>query len=239
MSSKPKKNIALALQGGGTHTAFAWGVVDQLLLDGRLHIEAISASSGGALLAAVIAQGLDKGGPEGAREALLAYWKKLSTAASMLPFRMKVVDQFLGHVGLDLSPQSMALDTITRIFSPQQFNVFDINPLRGIMEELVDFDSLNKSATRLFINATNARSGKGRVFETGELSLDVLMASACLPFVFKTVEIDGEAYWDGSFTGCPPLAPLANSDVTDIVLVQVHPSYVEEVPTTAADILDR
>ena len=239
MPATPKK-IALALQGGGTHGAFTWGVVDQLLLDGRVEIDAISATSGGSMMAVIIAQGLHDGGPEAARAALTQFWKKVSLASSLLPLRMKVVDQFLGTVGLDLTPQSMALDYITRIFSPSQFNLFDINPLRGIIEEMVDFPLLNRaSPIKLFINATNARTAKSTVFEESTLTLDAVMASACLPFIFKTVEIDGEAYWDGSFSASPALSPLANIGATDIVLVQVHPAQVEDVPTTAADILDR
>jgi len=235
-----RKKIALALQGGGTHSAFTWGVIDQLLLDGRVEIDAISASSGGSILAAIVAQGLHDNGPEAARDALKQFFTKVSVASSLMPLRMKVVDKLLGNVGIDLNPQTMALDVLTRIFSPQQFNLFDINPLRGIVEELVDFKTLNReSPIKLFINATNARTGKSKIFENGTLSLDALMASSCLPFVFKTVEIDGEAYWDGSFSGCPALSPLANAGATDILLVQVHPSYVEDVPTTAADILDR
>ena len=152
-----------------------------------------------------------------------------------------MVDKFLGHVGIDLSPASMALDYITRVFSPYQFNLFDINPLRGILGEMVDFQALNKqSPIALYVNATHARSGKGKIFDHTTLSLDAIMASSCLPFMFKTVEIDGEPYWDGSFSGCPALAPLVNNAHTaDIVLVQVHPAYVEDVPTAAADILDR
>lgn len=241
MSSHSKaKPVSLALQGGGTHSAITWGAIDQLLLDGRLRIESISASSGGALLAAVLAQGLLHGGPEAARELMVQFWRKLSVASSMLPLRMKVVDQFLGHVGFDLNASSLALDMVTRLFSPQQFNLFDINPLRGIVEELVDFQALNaKSPIRLHINATNARTGKSHIFTEKNLTLDAVMASACLPYLFKAVEIDGEAYWDGSFSGCPPLSPLVNEGVSDILLVQVHPATVEEVPTLPADILDR
>jgi NTE family protein len=240
MPMPARKSISLALQGGGSHSAFSWGVIDQILIDGRLDIEAISATSGGAMIAAVMAQGLHDGGREGAREALRQFWKKVSVASSMMPLRMKVVDQFLGHVGIDITPQSMALDYITRIFSPYQFNLFDINPLRGIIEEMIDFKLLNqKSPIELYINTTNARTGKGRVFDHKELTLDAVMASSCLPFVFKTIEIEGEPYWDGSFSGCPALAPLANNTNSDIVLIQVHPSSVDEVPTTAADILDR
>ncbi len=233
--------VSLALQGGGAHAAFTWGVIDQLLMDGRIEIEAVSATSSGAILAVVMAQGLMDGGNEGAREALLTFWRKVSIASSLMPIQMNVMDKFLGHVGIDVSASSMALDYITKIFSPYQFNLFDFNPLRGIVEEMVDFDKLNKKPPAgIYINATNARTGKSKIFEPGDLSLDAIMASSCLPFVFKTVEIDGEPYWDGSFSGCPALAPLINhSEPGDIVLVQVHPSFVDETPTTAADILDR
>ncbi len=236
-----QRSISLALQGGGAHAAFSWGVVDQLLIDGRMTIEAISATSSGAILATVMAQGMMEGGNEGAREIMTKFWRKVSIASSLMPMQINVVDKFLGHVGIDLSASSMALDYITKIFSPYQFNLFDLNPLRGIVEEMVDFDKLNKKPPcGLYINATNARTGKSRIFEAGDLTLDAVMASSCLPFMFKTVEIDGEPYWDGSFSGCPALAPLINHDEPgDIVLVQIHPSFVDEVPTSAADILDR
>lgn len=236
-SSKP---ISLALHGGGAHGAFTWGVIDQLLLDGRTHVDSISACGGGSVLAAVMAQGLLEGGESAARDHLLTLWKKANLASNLLPLRMNVVDTMLGHVGLDFSAQSLALDTITRLFSPKQFNLFDINPLKGILEEMLDFKALRKHCPfPIHVNATNVRTGKGRVFNTEELSLDVIMASACLPFLFKPVEIDGETYWDGSFSGCPPLSPLVNAGSHDIVLVQVHPSSIEDVPQSAPDILDR
>lgn len=241
MPSSSPQSISLALQGGGTHAAYTWGVLDQLFIDGRFAIDAISATSGGALMAAVLAQGLHDGGGDGARTALLKFWHKVRIASSMLPIRMNIADKVLSNVGLDMSASSMALDYITKIFSPYQFNLFDINPLRGIVDEMVDFDLLNqKSPMALYINTTNAKTGKSRVFTDKELSLEVVMASACLPFIFKTVEIEGEPYWDGSFSGCPAIMPLVeNHHAPDIVLVQVHPSTIEEVPTAAADILDR
>jgi NTE family protein len=241
MPAKPSapRKISLALQGGGTHAAFSWGVADRLLSDEAIEIEAISATSVGAMLAVVIAQGLHDGGRKGARDALKQYWNKVAIAASMMPLRMNVVDNFLSNVGIDLSPSSVALDYFTRIFSPSQFNLFDINPLRDIVGEMVDFEMLRrKSPVALYINATHARTGKSRVFDHTELTLEAVMASSCLPYIFKTVEVDGEPYWDGSFSGCPTLAPLVTRG-GDIVLVQVHPSYVEDVPTTATDILDR
>ncbi len=239
--SPSSQKIALALQGGGAHSAFSWGAIDQILLDGRLSIDAISATSGGAMIACVLAQGLHDGGEENARALLQQFWKKVSVASSMLPLRMNIVDKFLSNVGIDMSPSSMALDYFTRVFSPYQFNLFDINPLRGIVDEIVDFEMLKReSPVRLFINATHARTGESTVFTNDNLSLEAVMASACLPFIFKTVEVDGEPYWDGSFSGCPALSPLVqDKQTTDIVLVQTHPSSVEEVPTTATDILDR
>ena len=238
--ASPKK-ISLALQGGGAHGAFSWGVIDQLLLDGRIEIEAVSASSGGALNAIVLAQGLLNGGAEGGRGALLTFWKKVNAATSLLPLRMKAVDTFLGHIGIDMTPTTMALDYITRIFSPSQFNLFDINPLQGILEDIVDFDRLrSRCPISLYINATNVRTGKSVIFDNKQLSMEVVMASSCLPFIFKTVDVGGEPYWDGSFTACPALSPLANnSQSSDIVLVQIHPSQNDDIPTHAADILDR
>ncbi len=235
------RNISIALQGGGTHAAFAWGALDQLLRDERVKVEAISGVSGGAMLAVVAAQGMLNGGRTGARDALKDFWKKVSIAAGLLPLRANVVDKFLSNVGLDFSPSTLALDYITRIFSPSQFNLFDINPMRGIVDEMVDFDALNKkSPIKLFINATHARTGKGVVFDHTSISLDAVMASACLPFIFKTVEVDGEPYWDGSLSACPALTPLVEkTDARDIVLVQVHPTQVDDVPTAATDILDR
>lgn len=233
------KMITLALQGGGTHSAFSWGVLDRFLQEDRLEIEAISATSGGAMLACITAYGLACGGRDNARELLQRFFKKINIAASMLPVHF--ADKMLGHVSIDLSASSMALDYITRIFSPAQFNLFDVNPIRSILEEMVDFDVLNTTrAPKLYINTTHAKTGESRLFTLGEITRDAVMASACLPFIFKTVEIDGEPYWDGSFSGCPRLSPLVNQcQSSDIVLVQIHPSQVDEVPTSAADILDR
>ncbi len=144
MTQPATKSISLALQGGGSHGAFTWGVIDQLLADGRVQIEAISATSGGAMLAVVLAQGMLDGGSEGARELLQQFWRKVSIASTLMPLRMNAVDKFLGNVGIDLSPSTLALDAITRMFSPYQFNLFDINPLRSILDEMIDFPKLGK-----------------------------------------------------------------------------------------------
>lgn len=235
------KPISLALQGGGAHGAFTWGVLDRLLEDNRIFVEAITGTSAGAVNAAVLAYGLETGGRKRARELLAHFWRKVSIAAAMSPLQPTIMDKMLGNVRLDFSPSFLALDYITRIFSPYQFNLFDLNPLRDILAETVDFRVIqNNKAIKVFVNATSVRTGKVRVFKTHEVSLESVMASACLPFLFKTVEVEGEPYWDGGYTGNPSLFPLFYSCTSDdIVLVQINPLFVEEVPTHAADILDR
>lgn len=238
MASTP---ITLALQGGGTHGAFAWGAVDALLADERLEIRGITATSGGAMQAVVLADGLLRGGRDEARAHLQAFWKKVSIATGLLPLHMNIVDRFLSNVGIDLSPSSIALDYITKILSPYQFNLFDINPLRGIVGEMVDFEALRaQDALSLYISATHARSGKRRVFTNADITLEAVMASACLPFIFKAVEIEGEPYWDGAYSANPALSPLLDSPAPpDVILVQTIPAYVEDIPTQSADTIDR
>jgi NTE family protein len=233
--------ITLALQGGGSHGAFSWGAAKQILADGRLRVQAITATSGGAMTAVVMADALTRGGPEAAIEQMKTFWRKVSVAASLLPFHTTVMDKMLGSVGLDLSPSSIALDYITRMFSPYQFNLFDLNPLRGIVEETVDFEHLRQQKDiRLFINATDVKSGKAKVFSNADISLDAVMASSCLPFLFKTVLVDGEPYWDGGYSGNPALTPLLESNAPrDVVLLQSAAATADDAPTRAADILDR
>ena len=235
------KRINLALQGGGAHGAFTWGVLDQLLIDDRVEIEAISGTSAGAVNGVIMAYGLISGGPEEARRLLQLFWKRVSAASSLFPVNAGMIDKVLGGQMLGFSPTSVAFDYLSRIFSPYQFNLFDINPLRNLLNELVDFEALRKNdRVKLFINATNVRTGKIKVFETHELTLDMVMASACLPFIFKTVEVDGEPYWDGGYSGNPAIYPLIyHAGCNDVVIVEINPLYVEEVPTSAAAILDR
>lgn len=235
------KTINLALQGGGSHGAFTWGVLDRLLEDERITIEAITCTSAGAMNGSLLSYGLITGGREKARELLSEFWRKISISAAMSPLQPTIMDKMLGNVRLDFSPSFLALDFITRMFSPYQFNLFDINPLREILSEMVDFEAIcNNKQIKLFVNATQVKTGKVRVFKTPELSLDVVMASACLPFMFKAVEVEGEPYWDGGYTGNPSVYPLFyHCTCADVVLVQINPLFVEEVPTHAADILDR
>jgi NTE family protein len=241
--TKPKTQplpIALGLQGGAVHAAFAWGALEVLLSSPKVGIESISATSGGAVQAVVLADGYARGGEDAAREHLYAFWKKISLSMQMLPLARNPMAKFLGDVGIDFSPQTIALDYITKLFSPSQFNLFDLNPLKGIIEEMVDFKRVNAmKELKLFINTTEVKTGKSRVFSNGELSLEVVMASCCLPYFFKTVEINGEGYWDGAYSGNPRLAPLMGGKAKDIVLVQTVPPMSDDVPARAPDIMDR
>jgi NTE family protein len=235
------KIINLALQGGGAHGAFTWGVLDRLLEDGRIGLEGISGTSAGAINAAVVADGFLKGGRDGARQALSDFWRLISEASSFSPLRPTLFDQLRSDWNMDQSPNYIFFDLVTRLLSPYELNPFNLNPLRDILVDTIDFDALRgNDQIQLFITATNVRSGKVRVFDTDELSVEVLLASACLPLLFKAVEIDGESYWDGGYMGNPAIFPLVyNCDSRDVVIVQVNPLARLEVPVSARDILNR
>jgi len=235
------KPLNLALQGGGAHGAFTWGVLDHLLEDGRVAIEGISGTSAGAINAAVLADGFLKGGADGAREALDRFWRMISEASSFSPLRPTLFDQLRQDWNMDQSPNYIFFDLVTRLLSPYELNPFNLNPLRDILEATIDFEALRRNdRIQLFITATNVRSGKVRVFDTNEISVDVLMASACLPLLFKAVEIDGEAYWDGGYMGNPALFPLVyDCTARDVAIVQVNPLTRLDIPTSARDILNR
>jgi NTE family protein len=232
--------IDLALQGGGSHGAFTWGVLDRLLEESHLKIEAISGTSAGAMNAAVLAHGWIEGGAAGARAALDAYWQRVATAAALSPLQRTPLDRLLGRWSLDYSPIFIALDLISRLFSPYDLNPHGFNPLTHILHESIAFDKLAQSPIKLFITATNVRTGRGRVFRNAELTPDVLLASACLPTMFQAVEIDGEPYWDGGFAGNPTITPLIReSDARDTILVQINPRERPGTPRTATEILNR
>ena len=241
MTSRRIKHIELALQGGGAHGAFTWGVLDRLLEDERIEIDAISGTSAGAMNAVVLADGLMAGGREGAREALRRFWSRVSNASGRGPMVPDALRAFFGNGSLEGSPLGIYLDWVGRSMSPHQFNPLDINPLRDILAAEVDFERVRAcNKVRLFVSATNVRTGALKEFRQAELSANAVMASACLPLMFRAVEIDGEAYWDGGYLGNPSLLPLiAESPAHDLVLVQINPSRRELLPTTAADILDR
>ncbi|WP_295606547.1 patatin-like phospholipase family protein [uncultured Lamprocystis sp.] len=235
------KKIDLGLQGGGAHGAFTWGVLDRLLSEERIQIEGISGTSAGAMNAVVVADGLAQGGREGARDALKRFWRAVSEAGKTSPIQRTWVDQMLGRWSLDYSPGYIAMDLMSRLVSPYEMNPLNLNPLRDLVASLVDFDRVNHcESVQLFISATNVRTGRPHVFKSPDITVDTVMASACLPFVFQAVEIDGEAYWDGGFMGNPVLYPLIEETTArDLVIVQINPLIREGVPRTARDILNR
>jgi NTE family protein len=232
--------IDLALQGGGSHGAFTWGVLDRLLEEKWLRIAAISGTSAGAMNAAVLASGWTEGAAEGARRALANYWQRVSRAATFSPLRRSPLDRLMGRWTLDTSPAYVVMDLMSRLLSPYDLNPTGFNPLRNILEESIDFEHLAGSPIKLFVTATNVRTGRGRIFRNSEITGDVLLASACLPTLFRAVEIDGEAYWDGGYAGNPTITPLVReSDAHDTILVQINPRERADVPRSAADILNR
>jgi NTE family protein len=232
--------IDLALQGGGSHGAFTWGVLDRLLEESWFHVAAISGTSAGAMNAAILADGWIEGGAQGARDALEKFWRQVSRAAAFSPLQRSPLDRLMGRWSLDTSPGYVFMDLMTRVLSPYDLNPFDLNPLRNVLAESIDFERLPRSPILLFITATNVRTGRGRIFRNAEITADVLLASACLPTMFRAVEIDGDAYWDGGYAGNPTITPLVReSDAHDTILVQINPRERAETPRTATDILNR
>ena len=235
------KTINLALQGGGAHGAFAWGVLDRLLEDDRIAFEGISATSAGAMNAAVLAYGLAEGGRDGAKRALANFWRRVSHSAILSPLQPSLLDRVLHNHSLETSPAFQIFDLMVRLFSPYQLNPLNYNPLKKVLEESVDFERLrSQDKVKLFLCATNVRSGKVKIFETKEIGPDAVMASACLPFMFQAVEIDGEAYWDGGYMGNPAIFPLIyNCASSDVVVVHINPLMREDIPKDANAILNR
>ncbi len=242
MPAAPPKPLLvdLALQGGGSHGAFTWGVLDRLLEEDWLTFDGISGTSAGAMNAAVMASGHAHGGVDGAKAALETFWKNTSDAARFSPVQRSPLAWLSGQWTLENSPMYMASEMMTRLFSPYDLNPTGAHPLRGILAETVDFDSLATSPIHLFITATNVRTGTGRVFRNAEITPDVLLASACLPTMFQAVEIDSEFYWDGGYVGNPTITPLVRECRShDTILVQINPIVRDEVPKTARDIMNR
>jgi NTE family protein len=230
VSHRAEVLVDLALQGGGSHGAFTWGVLDRLLEEPWLRIDAISGTSAGAMNAAVLADGWTEGGASGARAALDAYWERVAMAATFSPLQRTLIDRLLGRWSLDYSPVFVAFD-----LNPRGFN-----PLTAILDESIDFERLARSPIKLFITATNVHTGRGRIFRNAQLTPDVLLASACLPTMFQAIEIDGEPYWDGGFAGNPTITPLIReSDAQDTILVQINPRIRPGTPRAANEILNR
>ena len=239
--AKPRSvPVDLGLQGGGAHGAFTWGVLDRLLEEPWLTFDGLSGTSAGAMNAVVMADGLAAGGAEGARASLEAFWRRVSDAGRMSPLRRGPLEILTGSWSLDNSPLFAVMDMATRVFSPYDTNPMGDNPLRRVLAESVDFARVAKARTKVFVTATNVRTGRGHVFRNADLTPDVLLASACLPTMFQAVEIDGEAYWDGGYSGNPSMAPLVREcQASDTILVQINPIERPGTPRSAREIHNR
>jgi NTE family protein len=236
------KTINLALQGGGSHGAFTWGVLDRLLEENRLWVEGISGTSAGALNAAILAQGfVRRGGRQGARDELDYFWRKISELARFSPVQRSAFDHVLGNWNIDGSPGAAWLDLIERVFSPYQLNPLNLNPLRDLLTDQLDIAAIQAcDPLKLFVCATNVETGHARVFMRHEVTLDALLASACLPFTFQAVEIDGVPYWDGGYMGNPVIFPLIYyCDSTDVAIVQINPLVRKGTPRSPIEIVNR
>jgi len=241
MATDTVKRINLALQGGGSHGALTWGVLDRLLEDERLEIAEISGTSAGAMNAVVLADGLESGGRDGARAALEAFWRAISRSALFSPVQRSPIDRMLGRWSLDFSPGYLFAEGLSRVFSPYQLNPLGLNPLRDVLAKQVDFDRVNRCRkTTVHVTATHVKTGRARIFSKGAVTIDAVMASACLPQLYPAVVIDDEPYWDGGFSANPALMPLVTStESPDIVIVQINPIVRHDVPQSAREIMNR
>jgi NTE family protein len=233
-----RRRLNLALQGGGAHGAFTWGVLDQLLEDDRIAIEGVSGTSAGAVNAVMLADGLAHDGPDGARQRLAEFWRAASLGGSLPELQRAVVERLF-----PLLPQRASLPwfgDLSRFFSPYDLNPLNINPLKDLIGRFVDFERIRAGERNLFVTATNVLTGEPRVFARHEITPEVVMASACLPLLFRAVEIDGVPYWDGGYSGNPVVLPFLQSDeTTDVLIVQINPRERSKVPTTASEIMAR
>ncbi|MFN3931451.1 MAG: patatin-like phospholipase family protein [Brevundimonas sp.] len=236
-----RKAVSLALQGGGSHGAFQWGVLDRLLEEDRLDFRAVTASSAGAMNAAALISGLETGGAEGARARLDLLWREVNLSGGRNVFgdssiwSAALTPGWLKETSLWRSAETAAMS-----MSPYQFNPFNLNPLKRVLDNAIDFEAVQASPIRLFVAATAVRRGRARLFQNAEITDQVLLASACLPHLFQAVEIDGEPYWDGGYLANPALWPLFAADTPDdILLLPLNPFVREESPRAAGEIMDR
>ncbi|MGC1355875.1 MAG: patatin-like phospholipase family protein [Xanthobacteraceae bacterium] len=235
------KRINLALQGGGAHGAFTWGVLEHLLSDGRLHFEGISGTSAGAVNAVMLADGLIHGGPEEAQKRLADFWRAVSNNGNLPAMQRAVVERMLSFIPLEGTPMQAWLETLARYFSPYDFNPLNINPLKDLFERFVDFEALRAARDlQIFISATNVQTGRVRIFSRDKITAEALMASACLPLLFRAVEIDGIPYWDGGYLANPVIFPFYGTTKTeDVLVVQINPLVRQATPTSANEIMNR
>jgi NTE family protein len=236
-----RKRINLALQGGGAHGAFTWGVLDHLLTDQRLAIEGISGTSAGALNAVVLADGLARGGPQDARNRLAEFWRAASFGGNLPDLQRSVVERLFSFVPRPGAAVPPWFGAFSQLWSPHDLNPLNINPLKELIERFVDFDLIHADLDRhLFVSATNVRTGEPRVFSRAEITAEVVMASACLPLLFRAVEIEGDSYWDGGYSNNPALLPFIRATAAeDLLIVQINPRERRKVPLTARAIMGR
>jgi NTE family protein len=231
------KPINLALQGGGADGAFTWGVLDQLLEDGRIDIEGMSGASAGAVNAVMLADGLTRGGPEEARQRLADFWRAVSVDGHLGDLQRDVVERLFPFV----PREGLWFGAMARMLSPSDLNPLNINPLKELIERFVDFEAIRRDhRLELFISATNVQTGELRVFTRPEITPEVVMASAALPLLFRAVEIDGVPYWDGGYSGNPVVVPFLRATATeDVLIVQIIPRERRKVPTRTREIVNR
>ena len=238
--SRAGKRVNLALQGGGAHGAFTWGVIDQLLADERIVIDGISGTSAGAVNAVMLADGLARGGPQEAQRRLAEFWRAASLGGTLPDVQRRVVERLFSFMPGDGSPMQSWLDSLSRFWSPYDLNPLNINPLKDLIERFADFDAIRRDGRELFVAATNVQTGRLRVFTRADISAEAVMASACLPLLFRAVEIDGAHYWDGGYAGNPVLIPFLRATATeDVLVVQINPLAHQGVPSTAREIMSR
>ena len=234
------KRINLALQGGGAHGAFTWGVLDHLLEDGRLSVEGISGTSAGAVNAVMLADGLTRGGPDEARKRLSDFWHAASFGGDLPPLQRAVAGKLFSLLPQRGSPTYDWLSAWSQYLSPYDLNPLNINPLKDLIERFVDFDALRADPRQLFIAATNVQTGRLHIFPHDKISAEAVMASACLPAVFRAVEIDGVPYWDGGYLGNPVLYPFFRATETeDVLIVQINPLVRKKLPQSTREIMGR
>jgi NTE family protein len=240
-ASGARKLVNLALQGGGSHGAYTWGAIDALSEDERIMIGAISGASAGAMNAVLYADGFREDGGAGARRKLHDFWLSVSDEGALSPMQRRFVNLWLRGWSAVFPQASAVWDALSQLASPYDFNPLNVNPLRDHLARIVDFEALRREGhIALFIAATNVRTGRGEIFRRDILTADHVMASACLPQLFQSVEIDGVPYWDGGFAGNPPLWPLYyETDCRDSIIVQINPIERIETPRTAQEIADR
>jgi len=236
-----RKKINLALQGGGAHGAFTWGVLDHLLTDERLNVEGISGTSAGAVNAIMLADGLARGGPEEARKRLSDFWRDASRDGNLPPLQRGVLDRLFSFFPVDGTPFQAWVEAWSHALSPYDVNPLNINPLKDLVERFVDFDAIRATPNlHLFISATNVHTGRLRIFPKEKVTADVIMASACLPLLFRAVEIDGVPYWDGGYMGNPAIFPFFSAtESEDVLVVQINPIERRATPTGSREIMNR